>query len=76
MRHSVDREWGGGDVHDHHRADPQLEQLRRLDAWLSELTVWQRYLLALPLVLIPAGILVWLDWLLPVVDPNVMRFYR
>jgi len=71
---SVDREWGEEMYMIIIEPDPQLERLRRLDAWLSRLTVWQRYLLAMPFVLMQAGITVWLNSLLPAVDPTVIRF--
>ena len=71
---SVDREWGEEMYMIIIEPDPQLERLRRLDAWLSRLKVWQRYLLAMPFVLMQAGITVWLNSLLPAVDPTVIRF--
>lgn len=49
--------------------DPRLEQLRRLDEWLSHLTVWQLHLLSVPFALVIVGITVWLNSLLPPVDP-------
>jgi hypothetical protein len=51
--------------------DPRLERLRRLDEWLSHLTVWQRHLLIVPFALVIAGIAVWLTLVLPPVDPNL-----
>lgn len=51
--------------------DPRLERLRRLDAWLSRLTVWQLYLLVMPVALICAGISVWVNSLLPAIDPTL-----
>jgi len=52
--------------------DPRSERLRRLDEWLSHLTVWQRHLLIVPFVLVIAGIAVWLNSVLPPVDPNLL----
>jgi hypothetical protein len=74
MMRSVDREWGEEMYMIIIEPDPQLERLRRLDAWLSRLTVWQRYLLVMPFALMHAGITVWLNSLLPAVDPTVIRF--
>jgi hypothetical protein len=51
--------------------DARLERLRRLDEWLSHLTVWQRHLLIVPFALVIAGIAVWLNLVLPPVDPNL-----
>jgi hypothetical protein len=51
--------------------DPRLEQLRRLDDWLSHLTVWQRLLLIVPFALVIAGIAA-LNSVLPPVDPNLL----
>jgi len=74
MKCSVDREWGEEMYMIIIEPDPRSEQLRRLDAWLSRLTVWQQYLLALPFALIQAGLSVWLNSLLPAVDPTLIRF--
>jgi hypothetical protein len=48
------------------------EQLRRLDEWLSHLTVWQLHLLCVPIALVIVGITFWLNSLLPPVDPNLL----
>jgi hypothetical protein len=52
--------------------DPRLEQLRRLDNWLSHFTVWRQNLLAIPFALITAGLTVWLNLAVPVADPKVL----
>jgi hypothetical protein len=51
--------------------DPRLERLRRLDEWLSNLTVWQQHLLCVPFALVIAGIAIWLNSVLPAADPNL-----
>ena len=56
--------------------DPRLEQLRRLDEWLSHLTVWQQHLLTVPFALVIAGITVWLNSVLPPVHPNLVFLAR
>ena len=48
------------------------EQLRRLDERLSHLTVWQLHLLSVPFVPVIAGLAVWLNSVLPPVDPNLL----
>jgi hypothetical protein len=47
-------------------------QLRRLDEWLSHLTVWQLHLVTMPFALVIVGITFWLNSLLPPVDPNLL----
>jgi hypothetical protein len=42
--------------------DPRLQRLRRLDEWLSHLTVWQLLLVTMPFALVIAGIAIWLSW--------------
>jgi hypothetical protein len=54
--------------------DPRLQRVQRLNAWLSGLKVWQLYLLVLPFALIYAGVPIWLNSLLPAIDPEVIRF--
>ena len=51
--------------------DPRLEQSRRLDNWLSRLTVWKQNLLATPSALITAGLTVWLNSAAPLADPKL-----
>ena len=48
--------------------DPRLEQLRRLDDWLSHLTIWQLLLVTMPFALVIAGIAIWLSSAPPPVD--------
>jgi hypothetical protein len=67
----VDWEWGEELCTITVEPDPRLEQLRRLDAWLTRLTVWQHYLLITPFALITAGLTVWLNSCLPLVDPKL-----
>ena len=52
--------------------DSRLEQLRRLEEWLSHLTVWQQHLLAMPFAFVGAGITVWLNSVPPPLDPNLL----
>jgi hypothetical protein len=49
-----------------------LEQLRRLDNWLSRLKVWRQNLLATPFALITAGLTIWLNLALPLADPKLL----
>jgi hypothetical protein len=56
--------------------DPQLEQLRRLEEWLSHLTVWQQHLLTMPFAFVGAGISAWLNSVLPPVDPHLLLLGR
>ena len=56
--------------------DPRLEQLRRLEEWLSHLTVWQQHLLTMPFAFVGAGISVWLNSVLPPVEPNLLSLAR
>jgi hypothetical protein len=55
---------------------PRLEQLRRLDEWVSGLTIWQQHLLATPFAFVSAGIAAWLNSVLPPVDPNFFSLAR
>jgi hypothetical protein len=48
------------------------DRLRRLDEWLSHLTVWQLHLVTVPFALVIVGIAFWLNSLLPPVDPNLL----
>jgi len=70
MIRSEDREWADELYMIIVEPDPRLEQLRRLDEWLSQLTSWQQYLLAMPFGLISAGVTLWLNSVLPAVDSN------
>jgi hypothetical protein len=51
--------------------DPRLEQLRRLDNWLSRLKVWRQNLLATPFAPITAGLTVWLNSAVPLANPKL-----
>ena len=51
--------------------DPRLEQLRRLDNWLSRLTVRKQNLLATPFALITAALTIWLNSAVPLADPKL-----
>ena len=72
VTNGVDPEWGEELYTIVVEPDPRLEQLRRLDEWLSHLTVWQEFLLFVPFALVIAGITVWLNSVLPPVDPNLL----
>jgi hypothetical protein len=63
----IDREWG----EELYVIVVKPEQLRRLDEWLSHLTVWQLRLVTLSLALVIVGIAVLLNSVLPPVDPNL-----
>jgi hypothetical protein len=67
-----DQEWGKEPCMIVVDTDPRLEQLRRLDNWLSHLTVWGQNLLATPFALITAGLTVWLNLAVPLADPKVL----
>ena len=71
MTNGADRE-RGEELYAAVEPDPRLQQLRRLDEWLSHLTVWQLHLLCLPIALVIVGIALWLNSLLPPVDPNLL----
>jgi hypothetical protein len=53
-----------------------LEQLRRLEEWLSHLTVWQQHLVTMQFAFVGAGITFWLNSVLPPVDPNLLFLAR
>jgi len=72
MTNGVDREWGEELYVIVVEPDPRLEQLRRLDEWLSHLPVWQLHLLSVPFALVIAGIAIWLNSVLPPADPNLL----
>lgn len=64
----IDREWG----EELYVIVVKPEQLRRLDEWLSHLTVWQLRLVTLSFALVIVGIAVLLNSMLPPVDPNLL----
>ena len=72
MTDSVGWEWGEELCTIIVEPDPRLEQLRRLEEWLSHLTVWQQHVLTMPFAFVGAGITVWLNSVLPPVDPNLL----
>ena len=65
-----DQEWGKEPCMIVVETDPRLEQLRRLDNWLSRLTAWKQNLLATPFALITAGLTVWLNSAVALADPR------
>jgi hypothetical protein len=76
MAEQVDREWGEELCMIIVEPDPRLEQLRRLDEWLSHLTAWQHHLLAMPFALVSVGITLWLNTFMPPADPNLLFLVR
>lgn len=52
------------------RLQRRLEQLQRLDDWLQQLTRWEQWLLPVPFALFTGWLGVWLNSLLPPIDPN------
>jgi hypothetical protein len=71
MTNRADLDWGGKLCMISVEPDPRLDQLRQLDEWLTRLTVWQHYLLISPFALITAGLTVWLNSAVPLVDPKL-----
>jgi hypothetical protein len=76
MTDSVGWEWGEELSTITVEPDPRLEQLRRLEEWLSHLTVWQQHLLTMPFAFVGAGITFWLNSVLLPVDPNLLFLAR
>jgi hypothetical protein len=74
MTTGVDREWGEElcTIIIIRELDPRLEHLRCLDEWLISLTAWQQHLVAMAFALLSAGVTVWLNSVLPPVDPNLL----
>jgi hypothetical protein len=71
MTNRADRGWGGKLCMIIVEPDPRLDQLRRLDAGLTRLAVWQHCLLITPFALITAGLTAWLTLAAPLVDPKL-----
>jgi hypothetical protein len=52
------------------RLQRRLEQLQRIDDWLQQLGPCEQRLLPAPFALFVGGLVVWLNLLLPPIDPN------
>jgi len=56
------------------RLQRRLDQLERIEAWLQQLSPWEQRLLPVPFAFFTACLVVWVNLLLPPIDPNQLVF--